>query len=95
MLHTRHPIFTLIREQNLLFITNIEFFALFVNYLESTTSEFRSVFESIFIVMKLNLLSALTLSRMSRSFDIAGGRYVRITCHINDLDYASRCELTA
>lgn len=53
-----------------------KFFALFVNYLESSMSEFRSVSESVFIVMKLNLLCALTLSRMSRSFDVAGGRCV-------------------
>lgn len=95
MLRTWHPIFTMIREQNLLLFTNIgQFFSLFVNYLESTMSEFRSVSESVLIVMKLNLLCALTLSRMSQSFDIAGGRYVRITCHINDLDYASWCEST-
>lgn len=84
------------RKQNLLLFTNIgQFFALFINYLESTMSEYRFVSESVFIVMKLNLLCALTLSRMSQSFDIAGGRYVRITCHINDLDYASWCEPTA
>lgn len=39
--------------------------------------------------MKLNLLCALTLSRTFRSFDIVGGRYIRIMCHISDLGDAS------
>lgn len=84
------------RTKYLLLSTHIgQFFALFVNYLKSVMFEFRFVSESVFIVMKLNLLCTLTLSRMSRSFDVVGGRCVRITCHINDLDYAGWCEPAA